>query len=604
MRLFALLLLLPLAVQAVTVSVSSQSYSGTLAEDGTISHIYDVGYVSPEPVSSMTLSYYIPKRAYNVNWHGDRGTITDDGITPYSDDFSLLRLRADFDGAVSEYALRLSYDTPPDIKAYGRLVQATACPFAANITSRITLPAGSEFLSSEPHADFEGSPPSVGLFLPGCIKLTYIRETDGGYTLSRIGENYLLLHNSQENFSGEIANATAFIPRIESELGLPFPFAHVAYVILPNQSTEIRSWASGEYHSPGVVLLRPNATTSYGVEEAAVHETTHAFNSQIPQVKGGDNWFDEGTAKYMEHLAFLETGTDYEGHLFSNRSSDKVRISDLIYYYRNNYSLMEQWDPTNASFDEWQDFGYAYSQLVIRTYVDDHGPGALRVAYACLAAHGGDALPRQEFNDVVLGCMSNASGGADPEEIMNPGRGMMGNETDFTAYIGRLGSPYFPNPEPTPAPSGCSTHLISCANCTAYSGCGWSKSRGTCLAGSSNGSTDGNSSGSDWAWVQSNCAGASPTPTPAPANCGTHSFSCGGCTQYSGCGWSDAQGRCLSGTSAGSSDGSSSGADWVWVEGDCTTTPPSPNCCSGFVLLPLGGAAALMLAIRRKGLAA
>lgn len=455
MRLFALLLLLPLAVQAVTVSQSFANYSGTLAEDGAISHIFEVGYVSPEPIGSLTLSYYVPANAYNIRWHGDRGAITDADITPHNENYSLLRLYVDFGGGESEYSLRLSYNTPPNMKAYGRLVQATVCPTKANTTSRITLPAGSVFLSSDLRADFAGSPQSAEIYLPKCFRLTYIRETGEGYSLSSTGEHYLLLHDSQGNFSGEIARAAAFIPRIGSELGLPFPFAHMAYVILPNQSAEIRPWASGEYHSPGAVLLRPNATTT-AVAEAAVHETTHAFNSQVPRALGGGNWFDEGTAKYMEHLAYLESGRR-EGRLFSDSPRDKVRISDLLSYFRNNYSFMEQWDPTNESFDEWRNFGYAYSQLVIRAYVDEHGPGALRSTYACLAAHGNDARPRPEFNGVVLGCMSNASGGADPEEILNPGRSLLGDEEEFAAYVRRLGSPSFPREEPTPSPTPAAT---------------------------------------------------------------------------------------------------------------------------------------------------
>jgi hypothetical protein len=156
MRLFALLLLLPLAVQAVTVSQSFENYSGTLAEDGTISHLAEVGYTSPEPIRSLTLSYYVPAKAYGVTWHGDRGAITDANMTTYNSNYQLLRLSIEFGADESEYALNLSYDTPPDIKAYGRLVKATVCPFAANVTSRITLPAGGIYLSSEPDADFAG----------------------------------------------------------------------------------------------------------------------------------------------------------------------------------------------------------------------------------------------------------------------------------------------------------------------------------------------------------------------------------------------------------------------------------------------------------------
>jgi hypothetical protein len=463
MRLFTLLLLLPLAVQAITVSTSFENYSGTLAEDGTISHFIEVGYSSPEPIRSLTLSYYVPTRAYNVTWHGDRGSITNANMTTYNSYYQLLHLSINFGVDESEYALNLSYNTAPDIRAYGRLVRATVCPFTTNVTSRITLPEGGVYLSSTPDMDFAGSPPSAELTIYDCISLVYLRQTGTGYTLSSIGKNYLLVHTSQSslrNVSQDITMAASFIPRIESELGLPFPFKHMAYVILPLQSTDILPWAAGEYHAPGVVLVRPNATT-YALAETIVHETTHAFNSQIPHVQGADNWFDEGMADYMEHQAFLEAG-DYEEALFpENNPRAQTHLSDLRYYYGNNYTFMMEWDPTNSAYDEWRNFGYAYSQLVIRAYVDEFGSGALRSTYACLVVHGNSVIPQQEFTDLLTGCMSNSSGGADPEEFLNPGKSLLGDEGAFADYIDRIGSSAFiavepdhtPTPPVTPTPS-------------------------------------------------------------------------------------------------------------------------------------------------------
>ena len=454
---FTLLLLLPLAAQAVTVSMSFENYSGTLAEDGTISHFIAVGYTSPEPIRSLTLSYYVPTRAYNVTWHGDRGSITNANMTTYNSYYQLLHLSINFGVDESEYALNLSYNTAPDIRAYGRLVRATVCPFATNVTSRITLPAGGVYLSSTPDMDFAGSPPSAELALYDCASLVYLRQTGEGYTLSSIGKNYLLVHTSQSslrNVSQEITLTASFIPRIESELGLPFPFKHMAYVVLPTQSTDILPWAAGEYHAPGVVLVRPNATT-YALAETLVHETTHAFNSQIPHVQGADNWFDEGMADYMEHMAFLESGR-YEEALFpENNPRAQTHLSDLRYYYGNNYTFMTDWDPTNSAYDEWRNFGYAYSQLVIRAYADEFGSGALRSTYACLAVHGGSSIPQQEFSDMLTDCMSNASGGADPEGFLNPGKSLLGDESAFADYIDRIGSSDFVAVEPdhTPTPS-------------------------------------------------------------------------------------------------------------------------------------------------------
>lgn len=71
---------------------------------------------------------------------------------------------------------------------------------------------------------------------------------------------------------------------------------------------------------------------------------------------------------------------------------------------------------------------------------------------------------------------------------------------------------------------------LDCGSCTARDGCGFCESDARCVTGDGSGPSDGTCTASDWAWVQSDCAGAC-VPTCAGRVCGDDGCggSCGAC---------------------------------------------------------------------------
>ena len=114
----------------------------------------------------------------------------------------------------------------------------------------------------------------------------------------------------------------------------------------------------------------------------------------------------------------------------------------------------------------------------------------------------------------------------------------------------------------------CSTNT-SCSNISGT--CGWSVSQGSSLTANATntGSADGSSTGADWISVAASC----PTPVNPIIQSPDHCTSLTSCNYLSGnCGWSIAQNTGLDAGANGSTDGTSTGADWVTNTNNCPST--------------------------------
>ncbi|WP_414836351.1 hypothetical protein [Candidatus Nanohalococcus occultus] len=142
----------------------------------------------------------------------------------------------------------------------------------------------------------------------------------------------------------------------------------------------VNEWSAGQYTNATIYLR-----DSLGDDEKPVlaHETVHGLNDQALGWRSRSSWFDEGTAKYVEFLVRKSSG-DYTREVFGepvsytrNKDGRRYRYTlpsegdkDRLWaYYESNSSWMKNWGPKQGN----REFGYAYSELVVRNYIQNGG---------------------------------------------------------------------------------------------------------------------------------------------------------------------------------------------------------------------------------------
>lgn len=165
-----------------------------------------------------------------------------------------------------------------------------------------------------------------------------------------------------------------------------FPVA----VMPPGTYNQTRpSWSSGEYIA-GNIALRDNLEDDY--LPTLAHETVHGLNDRfLKWDQTRSSYLDEGVSEHVEYLMRkklyrndrTETGTR---QVFGEKEEYRVEEEDSTYiytlssqgdrerlweYYQQDMDLMKKWNPVRA--EEYRDFGYAYSELLIKNYLMNQG---------------------------------------------------------------------------------------------------------------------------------------------------------------------------------------------------------------------------------------
>jgi len=226
----------------------------------------------------------------------------------------------------------------------------------------------------------QGTDSSLKFQGEGSMFLKFYRSERGNKT-----EHYLYLSNEED-----VKNAEQFFPILPYVLGVESP--HERYpIIFLNDSTYgsvVNEWSSGRYRTGGLILVK-NSTSSGDMPSLIIHETAHGFNSKLLGWDGTDSvYFDEGVAKFAEFLVkrkrdipqaeifgdrtqFRKGGRRY---YYESRSSPEV----LWNYYRKNKGWMKSWTPWEDVDRGAREFGYAYSELLVRDYVRRNGLLSMR----------------------------------------------------------------------------------------------------------------------------------------------------------------------------------------------------------------------------------
>ncbi len=190
-------------------------------------------------------------------------------------------------------------------------------------------------------------------------------------------------------------------------------------VILPDSEydADIDRWSAGQYRTGGLILIRESMMDDDSMPAILLHETLHGINEQA--LRWSDSrvmWFDEGTAKYLESVVNHERGVKTP-ELFGERKTwrdgrhqytlpPRGTPDQLWEYYENDEDRMYDWSPRNAETHEKRVFGYAFGELIIRLYVEEHGFDALHDVYSELREKDGDSAgTAKEETETVLSLM-------------------------------------------------------------------------------------------------------------------------------------------------------------------------------------------------------
>lgn len=141
------------------------------------------------------------------------------------------------------------------------------------------------------------------------------------------------------------------------------------------------SWSSGEYGG-GTIRIRGDLEDDFN--KTLAHETVHAVNDEILDWdRTSSSYIDEGTAKYVDYLVDRQSvpvnqrdqrirrlfgeevsyTTTIDGQRYKITKPSRGDREVLWNYYEQDADFMKTWKPSDA---EYRDFGYAYSELIIR----------------------------------------------------------------------------------------------------------------------------------------------------------------------------------------------------------------------------------------------
>jgi len=197
--------------------------------------------------------------------------------------------------------------------------------------------------------------------------------------------NYLLFGPADLRVADEMFSLVTNIT------GIPKPYKRFPVVVLNDSDFErrVQPWGSASHTRGGLILIKKSVANGPYNASTILHETTHGINAKVLKWNRVEaTWFEEGTACFIEYLANQKLGLK-QGELFGEnkiikQGSERIVIKSrgnkemLWDYYQQGKDFMYYWNPSD---DALRDFGYAFSELVIRYSVKKNGIGKIREAY-------------------------------------------------------------------------------------------------------------------------------------------------------------------------------------------------------------------------------
>ena len=190
-----------------------------------------------------------------------------------------------------------------------------------------------------------------------------------------------------EFFGGRPENSSRAFEVAVGTTGEQLKVKRLPVALLPGDvfNETVSKWSSGEYVS-GSAKMRQ------GLEDrflpVLAHETVHALNDRkLGWDSTSSSYFEEGTSTHIQYLVkkklYGEGETDrpprelfgesvrYDPDPTDNYYSTlpSKGSGDVLWgYYQNDEDFMKQWNPFDSR-PEYRDFGYAYSELMIKNHL-------------------------------------------------------------------------------------------------------------------------------------------------------------------------------------------------------------------------------------------
>jgi len=199
--------------------------------------------------------------------------------------------------------------------------------------------------------------------------------------------------------------------------GIPKPYKRLPVVVLNDADFEKQAqpWSSANHNRGGLILIKKSVANGPYNASTILHETTHAINAKVLKWNQVDaTWFDEGMGTFIEFLANQRLGLK-QGELFGEnkiikQGSEKIVIKSrgdkemLWDYYTHGKDFMYYWNPNYYDY-KTRDFGYAFSELVIRYSVQKNGIGKIREAYMKLSKISKPVKDPVESANIILAAL-------------------------------------------------------------------------------------------------------------------------------------------------------------------------------------------------------
>lgn len=187
-----------------------------------------------------------------------------------------------------------------------------------------------------------------------------------------------------------LRRAEKLFPIIPYVTGISSPQDKFPIVFLNGSKYDslVNKWSAGRYKVGGLIVVRRNLSDSKKVP-TILHETTHGFNARLLKWdETRTSYFDEGMAKFVEFLAKQKMEIP-QPQIFGGRTrfkrdgeryyyKSRMEPEDLWDYYSGGDRWMMDWNPWEGESDYSREFGYAYSELMIRKHTQERGLTSLR----------------------------------------------------------------------------------------------------------------------------------------------------------------------------------------------------------------------------------
>lgn len=173
------------------------------------------------------------------------------------------------------------------------------------------------------------------------------------------------------------------------------------------------SWSAGEYMA-GNIALRDNLGEDY--LPTLAHETVHGLNDRfLKWDQTRSSYIEEGVSEHVEYLMQkklyrnerVKTGTR---QVFGESEEYRVHEEDGVYrytkrssgdperlwnYYQQDLEVMKDWNPSR--YPDYRDFGYAYSELLIKNHLVNTDE-TVRDLYADISPDRAIDSPEEKWN--------------------------------------------------------------------------------------------------------------------------------------------------------------------------------------------------------------